>query len=86
MAVTNVIGECPFCKRVCTEDDIILDEDKKIHLIFNCPCGGEWDEVFALDYRHADIITNPEEENEIDLDDEDEDDLDKDDEFEDKVL
>ncbi len=70
MAVTNVIGECPFCKRVCTEDDIILDEDKRIHLVFGCPCGADWDEVFDLDYRHTDIITDPEDE---DFDDEDED-------------
>lgn len=85
MSVTNIIGECPFCKRMCKEDEITVDEDKRLHMFFSCPCGADWDEMFALDYQRTDIIAEPEDEDEIDLDDEDED-FDFDDDDEDDAL
>jgi len=72
ISITNVRGECPYCKRICKEDEMTLDEDGRIHLFFNCICLAGWDEVYALDYHHTDIIAEPVDEV-IDFDDEDED-------------
>jgi len=74
ISIANVRGECPYCKQICKEDEMTLDKDGRVHLSFNCTCSAEWDEVYALDYHHTDIIVEPEDEDkELDFDEEDED-------------